>query len=94
MNKAYLMDVYIQLGAKKTEIAGKHDERLKIRLKTDPVDGKANKALIDFFADLLQIRKQDIKIIQGEKSRFKTLSILAVEDLIKKLIEQVEKGKR
>lgn len=81
MNKNYLIDLYIQPGAKKTEIAGEHDGRLKIRLKADPVDGKANKALIDFFSKLLKVRKQDISIVHGEKSRFKTLSVISSTEL-------------
>jgi uncharacterized protein (TIGR00251 family) len=46
-------------------------------LKSSPVDGKANEELIAFFAKLLKLKKQDIKIVRGAKSRFKSLLILA-----------------
>jgi len=72
-----LLEIYVQPGAKKTAISGQHDGRLKIRLKSSPVDGKANEELIAFFAKLLKLKKQDIKIVRGAKSRFKSLLILA-----------------
>ncbi len=72
---SFLIEVYVQPGAKTTEFVGEHDNRLKIRLKSGPVEGKANKELISFVAKFLKLRKQDVNIISGEKSRLKTLSI-------------------
>lgn len=79
------LEIYVQPGAKKTAISGKHDGRLKVCLKASPVDGKANQELITFLADFLKLRKQDIQIVRGEKSRFKRLSILAGADLVNRL---------
>jgi uncharacterized protein (TIGR00251 family) len=70
-----LFEVYVQPGAKKSEISGKHAGRLKIRLKSLPIDGKANQELVQFMIKFLKVRKQDIQIIRGEKSRLKLLSI-------------------
>lgn len=70
-----LITVYVQPGAKKTETAGLHDGKLKIRLNAPPVDGGANKELINFISKSLNLKKSDVKIHSGEKSRIKTLEI-------------------
>ncbi len=47
----------------------------KVRLTAKPVDGEANKALIEFLADYFNLPKRKITFLQGEKSRHKTLQI-------------------
>ena len=65
--------------AKKTELAGLMDDgTLKIRLAAPPVDGAANKALIEFLAQTLGIPKSQIDIIAGETSERKLLSLVGI----------------
>ncbi len=45
------MHIYLQPKASKDEIVGVHDNCLKIRLTTPPIEGRANKHLLN----LLQI---------------------------------------
>jgi uncharacterized protein (TIGR00251 family) len=52
-----LLRVYVQPGASKSEVVGPFNEALKIRIKSPPVDGKANEALVEFLADTLDIAK-------------------------------------
>jgi len=54
---------------------------IKVYLTAPAVDGKANKALIGFLAEHFDIRKADVIIIKGLKSRHKTIKI---ERLLKK----------
>ena len=70
-----ILSIYLQPGAKKSEVSGMHDGHIKIKVNSPPVDGKANDALILFLSDFLNIPKSNIKIITGEKSRIKKLSI-------------------
>jgi uncharacterized protein YggU (UPF0235/DUF167 family) len=39
------------------------------------VEGAANKALVEFLADLFQVRNQDIRIESGAASRQKRISV-------------------
>ncbi len=64
-------------GAKRDEADGIHAGRLKIRLTAPAVDNKANKALVAFAAKLFGIRRSGVSIQSGEKSREKTLLIVA-----------------
>jgi uncharacterized protein (TIGR00251 family) len=67
--------LYIQPGAKKTEVAGEYDERIRIRLQAPPVEGKANEALCEFLAEAFGVRRNQVTLRCGEKSRYKTVEI-------------------
>lgn len=69
------LSVYIQPGAKKSEVSGTHDGKVKIRISAPPVEGAANDALVKFIAKSLNISKSAVEIISGEKSRHKTVRI-------------------
>ncbi len=69
------LTLHIQPGAKKTEIAGRHGEALKIRLAAPPVDGKANEALIKFVAQTLGLPKAAVRLKSGQTSRQKVLAV-------------------
>jgi uncharacterized protein (TIGR00251 family) len=65
----------VQPGASRSEFAGKHGERLKIRLAARAVDGKANEALIDFLAEHYRVPRRSVRIVSGLKSRRKRVFI-------------------
>ena len=49
---------------------------MKVYLTAPAVEGKANKALIEFLSEHFGVKKRDIKILLGEKSRNKVVEIL------------------
>lgn len=71
-----VLRLYIQPRSSKNEITGIHGgTSLKIRLTSPPVEGAANSACIEFLADILGIRKNQITIVSGQKSRIKLIRI-------------------
>ncbi len=74
-NNTLTLRVIIQPAASKDEIIGLHGERLKIRLKAPPQDGKANKQLITFLAKTLGVPRSGVNISRGLSSRQKTVKI-------------------
>ena len=48
------LELYVQPGARKSEFAGEHGGRTKIRLAAPPVEGRANEALIEFLSERLK----------------------------------------
>ncbi len=64
-----------------TGIYGIYRNRIKIKLAAVPEKGKANKELIKFISGKIGIPKKNIKIIAGEKSIYKEISIKSDEDL-------------
>ena len=71
----FFLDIQIKPNAKKNQIEGWLNQRLKISLKAQPIEGKANAALITFLAEVLKIPKSQIEIVKGENSKFKTLRL-------------------
>ena len=64
--------------ARRTELAGIRNGALTIKAAAPPVDDAANRAIVDFFAALLDVPKSRVRITAGLKSRKKTLLIEGV----------------
>ncbi|MCM8539248.1 MAG: DUF167 domain-containing protein [Lentisphaeraceae bacterium] len=65
--------LYVKPGAKNSVLDGIFDGRLKVKIASPPVDGKANKALIKFLSALCGISKSRVLLVKGEKSRKKDI---------------------
>ena len=61
--------------ARKNAITGVVGDALKLALTAPPVEGKANQAVIEFFADLFAIPRSSVTIASGETSRNKIVRI-------------------
>ena len=75
---AVVLEVVVQPRASRTRPVGEHGGRLKIQLAAPPVDGEANRALVEFLAEALGIRKGDVTIERGETGRRKTVRVAGV----------------
>lgn len=67
--------IWVQPGAKKTELAGLYQGCIKIRLKAPPVDNKANRELVAFLAHTLGLKPRHIRLTSGQNSRKKIFHI-------------------
>ena len=74
-------------GSSRTEMCGILDGMIKIKVTSPAEKGKANQALINFLAQLLNIKKNQVSIISGQTSRVKQIRVLSMsaETLLKKL---------
>lgn len=70
-----VIEVKVQPGASRTEVAGRWGEYPKIRISSRPVDGAANEELVRFLSKLLGIPRSDIDIASGHSGRLKRLKI-------------------
>ena len=70
-----VLELHVQPGAKRTEFAGKHGERTKVRLAAPAVDNKANEALVEFLADYYRVPRKNVTITRGTRSRAKRVVI-------------------
>ncbi len=70
-----ILELHVQPGASRSEFAGKHGGRLKVRLAARAVDGKANQALVEFLAGHFHVAKSRVRIASGLKSRQKRVII-------------------
>ena len=72
------MFVQITPNARKSEVIGVQDDVLKIKLHAQPIEGKANEALVRFLADMLDVPQSAMTITHGHTGRRKTIEIAAV----------------
>ena len=62
------------------EIAGIHNNALRIKLTSPPVDNEANFQCCEFIAKKLGIARRQVVIIRGQTSRRKVLRIEGVSE--------------
>ena len=75
----------------RNEIVGKENDVLKIKLTAPPVEGKANKALVQLLAKKLRVPKRDVEIVSGERSREKIVRVygLSPGEIDRRLLDNV-----
>jgi uncharacterized protein (TIGR00251 family) len=65
--------------ARRTEFAGRREGELVLRLSAPAIEGKANKAAIEFLAEHFGIPRSRITLVAGEKTRHKVFELSGVE---------------
>ena len=83
-NRLTVIKVKVIPRSSRNQIVGFEGDTLKVKVTAPPVDGKANRAVIEVIAGHLGIPKKDIRMISGEHSRQKFLEIRGVsrEDIL------------
>jgi len=74
-----ILELHVQPGASRTGFAGRHGERIKLRLAARAVDGKANAELVEFLAAHFGVPRRNVTIVAGLKSRQKRVVIEGAE---------------
>ncbi|KQZ42481.1 DUF167 domain-containing protein [Duganella sp. Root1480D1] len=70
--------VQIQPNAKKTEVVGVLDDALKIKLAAQPIEGKANEALVKWLAGALGVSRSAVTLTHGQTNKKKLLEVTGV----------------
>lgn len=63
-------------------------EEIKVKVTAQPVDGKANRALIEYLAKEFKIPKTSIEIIKGTANKEKTILMKIFDDEKVKFIKE------
>lgn len=81
--------VQITPNAKKTEVVGVLDDALKLKLQAQPIEGRANEALVKFLATALAVPRSAVTITHGHASKRKLIEVaspaLTPEDVVRAL---------
>ena len=82
-----ILPVRAQPGARRSEIRGEQDGRLKVCVTQSPEKGKANKAIAALLSKALSMPKSRIELIAGETGRQKQFLVtgVTVEELTKRI---------
>ncbi len=80
-DKNLLLKLHVQPRAKENTIAGIHGDMLKLKIKSPPVDNKANKEIVSYLAKEFDVSKASVELISGQNSRDKRILIEEVKVL-------------
>ena len=73
--KGLTFDIQVIPHASRAELVGVQDSALKVKVTAPPVEGAANEACIKLLAKELGLKKSQMEISSGAKSRKKTVMI-------------------
>ena len=86
----------IQPNAKKTEVIGVLDDALKLKLQAQPIEGKANEALVRYLAETLSVPRSAVTITHGQTNKRKLNEVksssLTVEEVASLLLPAMYGG--
>jgi len=76
-----IIEIKVEPRSSRAEVSGTLGEALKVKLTSPPVEGEANKQLIEVLAKKFGVKKGAITIIRGETSKRKTVRINGIDSL-------------
>ncbi len=74
-DKNLLLKLHVQPRAKESVVTGIHNEMLKLKIKSPPVDNKANKEIASYLANEFDVSKTNVELVSGQTSRDKRFLI-------------------
>jgi uncharacterized protein (TIGR00251 family) len=69
--------VQITPNAKKTEVVGVLEDALKLKLQAQPIEGKANEALVKYLAKVLSVPRSAVTITHGHTNKRKLVEVVS-----------------
>lgn len=84
------LTVKVQPRSNRNQVVGVEGDALKVKITAPPVDGEANRALLEFLAEKLGVAKSRLRILNGESGRRKVIFIGGVGpvEVAKKLVQE------
>lgn len=83
-------EVKVVPGSSRTAVAGEYGAKLRVNVAAPPEKGKANKMLVEFLAEALAVRKNDITIVRGEATPVKRIRIAGISiEVLRKSLARV-----
>ncbi|KAF8794514.1 UPF0235 protein C15orf40 like protein [Argiope bruennichi] len=84
-----IIKIHAKPGAKESGITDVGEESVGIQIGAPPVDGEANKELIRYLSEILQLKKSELSLEKGSRSKEKTVIItgssVSADDVLSKL---------
>ncbi|MBL8816883.1 MAG: DUF167 domain-containing protein [Planctomyces sp.] len=73
-----LLRLFVQPKARRRQVVGLHLDRLKVAVTEPPDRGKANAAVIELIAELLNVPRSSVTLLRGDTSRAKDVVVAGV----------------
>ncbi|MCA9062168.1 MAG: YggU family protein, partial [Planctomycetaceae bacterium] len=79
-DKGWVIHLHVQPKARRDQIVGVHDGRLKVAVSAPPDKGKANDAVLALVADTLQVPGSQVSLLRGATNRRKDILVSGLTD--------------
>jgi len=73
------LQVRVIPNARRTEFAGRREGEVVLRLQAPALEGKANKAAVEFISEHFGIARSQVLLVAGEKSRHKVFELVGLD---------------
>lgn len=86
--------IHAKPGAKESSITDVGAEAIGIQIGAPPTDGEANAELVKFLAKVLNVRKSDVSLEKGSRSKDKIVFVVSgstVEQILQQLKNAVQR---
>lgn len=74
-----VINVKAQPRSSRAQVSGLIGDKLKVCIRAAPVDGKANRELIEAVADAFNVAKSRVEFVSGETSKAKRILVHGVK---------------
>jgi uncharacterized protein (TIGR00251 family) len=85
-----VLAVHVQPRAGRTAVVGRHGDALKVRVAAPPVDDRANRAMTELVAGVLDVPPTSVRLTSGERSRLKRVRVEGID--LDTAVERLERA--
>lgn len=84
-----MVTVRVQPRASRNALVVEPDGRIRVALTAPPVEGAANEALRVFLAEVFGVPRASVRVVRGDKSRDKVVSVAGItEQRVKAILQE------
>ena len=69
------MNLNVKPNSKQDQVIAIDSEELSISVTAEARDGEANDAVVEFIAEIMQVKKYQVELVRGHKSHTKLVSV-------------------
>lgn len=73
--------ITVSPGAARNELIGRHGDGWRARVAAPPERGRANEALVDLLAGLLDVPRSSVRVVAGRGGRAKVVEVDGLDPL-------------
>jgi uncharacterized protein len=94
--EGWVLSVRAQPGARKRGIQGEREGALRVAVTAPPQDGRANEAIAEVLREAFRLKRSELQLVSGEKSRNKSFLVrgLTREQLDLRLAELLQNASK
>lgn len=75
-----ILHITVKPGSRNDEFIVEADGAIKVKIKEQPIEGKANKYLVGYLSEIFGVPKSRIEILKGENNPHKKIQVDVSED--------------